>query len=230
MMQISKVNFQSLYRIARILILVMLIIIPMQILVFVFSPPPDSVKGFFELYRLNPLLGLLSLDFLYLFNNMIVVLVYLALFVLLYQERPVTVVLALVLGIIGVACYYPSNPAFELLTLSNQYFQALPDQQIIYLAAGEAVMAGYTGTSFDVYYVSSTICLLLFAFSIIKSTKFKKSVGIWGLISGIFMIIPSTAGMIGMIFSFLSLIPWVVFIVLLMSKFKQLSVNIQNNE
>ncbi|NLF36887.1 MAG: hypothetical protein GX584_07030 [Clostridiaceae bacterium] len=230
MMQISKANFQPLYRVARILILVMLIIIPMQILVFVFSPPPGTVKGFFELYRFNPLLGLLSLDFLYLFNNMIIVIVYLALFFLLYKERPVAVILAFILGVIGVACYYPSNPAFEMLTLSSQYFQALPDQQIIYLAAGEALMAGYTGTSFDVYYVSSTICLLLFAFSIIRSTEFRKSVGVWGLISGIFMIIPSSAGVIGMIFSFLSLIPWVVFIVLLMSKFKHLSANIQNNE
>lgn len=229
-MQISKANFQPLYRVARILILVMLIIIPMQILVFVFSPPPGTVKGFFELYRFNPLLGLLSLDFLYLFNNMIIVIVYLALFFLLYKERPVAVILAFILGVIGVACYYPSNPAFEMLTLSSQYFQALPDQQIIYLAAGEALMAGYTGTSFDVYYVSSTICLLLFAFSIIRSTEFRKSVGVWGLISGIFMIIPSSAGVIGMIFSFLSLIPWVVFIVLLMSKFKHLSANIQNNE
>lgn len=230
MMQISKANFQPLYRVARVLILVMLIIIPMQILVFVFSPPPGTVKGFFELYRFNPLLGLLSLDFLYLFNNMIIVIVYLALFFLLYKERPVAVILAFILGVIGVACYYPSNPAFEMLTLSSQYFQALPDQQIIYLAAGEALMAGYTGTSFDVYYVSSTICLLLFAFSIIRSTEFRKSVGVWGLISGIFMIIPSSAGVIGMIFSFLSLIPWVVFIVLLMSKFKHLSANIQNNE
>jgi len=115
-----------------------------------------------------------------------------------------------------------------MLTLSHQYFQALPQQQLIYLAAGEAVMAGYTGTSFDVYYVLSTICLLLFAYAIFKSPKFKKSVGLWGLVSGFFMIIPSSAGMVGMIFSFLSLIPWVVFRVLRMSKFKYLSANIQN--
>ena len=79
-----------------------------------------------------------------LFNNMIIVIIYLALFVLLYQEKPVTVLLALILGLIGIACYYPSNPAFEMLTLSNQYFQALPEQQNIYLAAGESLMAGYT--------------------------------------------------------------------------------------
>jgi len=230
MTQFFKVNFQPLYRVAQFLALAMLLIIPLQIAIYIISPPPDTVKGFFELYQQNPFLGLLSLDFLYLFNNIIIVIVYLAIFVLLFQEKPVVVLLAFILGIIGVACYYPSNPAFEMLTLSHQYFQALPQQQLIYLAAGEAVMAGYTGTSFDVYYVLSTICLLLFAYAIFKSPKFKKSVGLWGLVSGFFMIIPSSAGMVGMIFSFLSLIPWVVFIVLLMSKFKYLSANIQNNE
>lgn len=228
MTQFFKVNLQPLYRVAQFLALAMLLIIPLQIAIYIISPPPDTVKGFFELYQQNPFLGLLSLDFLYLFNNMIIVIVYLAIFVLLFQEKPVVVLLAFILGIIGVACYYPSNPAFEMLTLSHQYFQALPQQQLIYLAAGEAVMAGYTGTSFDVYYVLSTICLLLFAYAIFKSPKFKKSVGLWGLVSGFFMIIPSSAGMVGMIFSFLSLIPWVVFIVLLMSKFKYLSANIQN--
>lgn len=121
------------------------------------SPPQDTVKGFFELYQQNPFLGLLSLDFLYLINNMILVIIYLALFVLLYQEKPVAVLLALILGLIGIACYYPSNPVFEMLTLSNQYFQTLPEQQTIYLAAGEAVMAGYTGTSLNKLLLSSFI-------------------------------------------------------------------------
>jgi hypothetical protein len=216
-----KINFQPLYRVAQFLALTMLILIPLQIVIYVIAPPPDTVKGFFELYHQNPFLGLLSLDFLYLFNNMIIVIIYLALFVLLYQEKPVTVLLALILGLIGIACYYPSNPAFEMLTLSNQYFQALPEQQNIYLAAGESLMAGYTGTTFDTYYVLSTICLLLFAYALIKSHKFKKSVGLWGLASGFFMIVPSSAGILGMIFSLLSLIPWVVFVALLMINFRK---------
>ncbi len=216
-----KINFQPLYRVAQFLALTMLILIPLQIVIYVIAPPPGTVKGFFELYQQNPFLGLLSLDFLYLFNNMIIVIIYLALFVLLYREKPVTVLLALILGLIGIACYYPSNPAFEMLTLSNQYFQALPEQQTIYLAAGEALMAGYTGTTFDVYYVLSTICLLLFAYALIKSHKFKKSVGLWGLASGFFMIVPSSAGVLGMIFSLLSLIPWVVFVALLMINFRK---------
>lgn len=221
MTQGFKINFQPLYRVAWYLTLVMLILIPMQIAVYVIAPPPDTVKGLFELYRQSAFLGLLSLDFLYLFNNIIIVVIYLALFVLLYRERPVTVLLALILGLIGIACYYPSNPAFEMLTLSKEYFQALSEQQTIYLAAGEALMAGYTGTAFDVYYILSTICLLLFSYALIKSPKFRKSVGLWGLVSGFFMIIPSSAGVLGMIFSLLSLIPWVVFIALLITYFKR---------
>ncbi len=230
MKQGFKANFQPLYHVAQYLTLAMLIIIPLQIIVFVISPPPDTVKGFFELYHQNSFLGLLSLDFLYLFNNAILVIIYLALFLLLYWEKPVTVLIALILGSIGLVCYFPSNPTFEMLALSNRYFQALPEQQTIYLAAGEAVMAGYTGTSFNVYYVLSTICLLLFAYAIIKSTQFKKTVGFWGLTSGLFMIIPSSAGKLGMIFSLLSLIPWIVFITLLMLKFKKLATHTQNAE
>jgi hypothetical protein len=84
-------------------------------------------------------------------------------------------------------------------------------------------MASYTGTASNVYYVLNTICLLLFSYSILKSSQFKKSVGLWGLASGFFMIIPSSAGLIGMVFSLLSLIPWMVFIALLMINFKKLA-------
>lgn len=218
-----KGDFSPLFRAARVLALTMLILIPVQILIFVIAPPPETVEGFFDLFRLNPFLGLLSLDFIYLFNNAILIIIYLALFITLYQERPAMVLSAFITGLIGIACYYPSNPAFEMLTLSSQYHSADPTQLGIYLAAGEGLMAGYSGTTFNAYYVLSTICLLLFAYAIYKSPKFKNAIGIWGLISGFFMIIPSSVGMIGVIFSLLSLIPWMVFIVLLMTSFKTFS-------
>ena len=227
MIQCFEVNLQPFYRVVRLLALTMLIIIPVQIAIYVISPPPDTVLGFFERYQQNPFLGLLSLDFLYLFNNMILIFIYLAIFVLLYQEKPLIMLVALITGLIGIACYYPSNPAFEMLNLSSQYFQALPEKQAIFLAAGEALMAGYTGTSFDAYYVFSTLSLLLFAYAILKSSQFKNSVGFWGLAAGFFMLVPSSAGMLGMIFSLFSLIPWIVFVTLLMLKFNQLAFGTQ---
>lgn len=220
-------NFRPLVRVAWYLALAMLILIPIQIIVFVVSPPPDTVKGLFELYRQSPFSGLLSLDFIYMVNNIIIVVIYLALAVILYRERPSAIILALTFGLVGVACYYSSNPAFEMMNLSNQYFLAQPEQQVIFLAAGEALIAGYTGTAFNVYYVLSTACLLIFSCVLIKSPGFKTSVGWWGLASGILMIIPSSAGMLGMICSLLSLIPWIVFIALLMGSFRKM---LKNNE
>lgn len=220
----EKIDFRPLYRIARILSLLMLILIVIQIVIYVAAPPPTTVLGFFERFRSNPFLGLLSMDLLYLFNNAIVVVIYLALATLLYQERPITVLLALVFGLVGIACYYPSNPAFEMLNLSSQYYLAQPPQQLVYLAAGEALFAGYTGTTFNAYYVMSTLCLLLLAYALIKSPRFRKPVGAWGMASGIFMIVPSSAGQLGMICSLLSLIPWIVFVALLMVHFRKLLV------
>ena len=220
MEKMMDVDYRPLFKLTNFLIIIMLLIIPLQIIIFSLYPPPNTVEGFFELYKSNVFLGLLSLDFLYLINNTIMIILYLSLFVALYKDSPLTVLIAFILGIVGLVCYYGSNPSFEILNLSRKFFDANINEQIIYIAAGETLLAGYSGTSFNVYYVLNTICLLMFSYTLIKSPIFKKSVGYWALASGFFMIIPSSAGMIGLIFSLLSLIPWVVFIGLLRLEFK----------
>ncbi|WP_313018005.1 hypothetical protein [Acetoanaerobium noterae] len=220
MEKIMNVDYRPLFKLTNFLIIIMLLIIPLQIIIFSLYPPPNTVEGFFELYKSNVFLGLLSLDFLYLINNTIMIILYLSLFVALYKDSPLTVLIAFILGIVGLVCYYGSNPSFEILNLSRKFFDANINDQIIYIAAGETLLAGYSGTSFNVYYVLNTICLLMFSYTLIKSPIFKKTVGYWALASGFFMIIPSSAGMIGLIFSLLSLIPWVVFIGLLRLEFK----------
>lgn len=220
MEKIMNVDYRPLFKLTNFLIIIMLLIIPLQIIIFSLYPPPNTVEGFFELYKSNVFLGLLSLDFLYLINNTIMIILYLSLFVALYKDSPLTVLIAFILGIVGLVCYYGSNPSFEILNLSRKFFDANINEQIIYIAAGETLLAGYSGTSFNVYYVLNTICLLMFSYTLIKSPIFKKSVGYWALASGFFMIIPSSAGMIGLIFSLLSLIPWIVFIGLLRLEYK----------
>lgn len=213
-------TLKPLYCTASLLCIAMLAMIPLQILLFLLSPPPSSVGGFFVLFQRSPLLGLLSLDFLYLFNNLIVAVLYLALFFLFFHEKPVTVLLALFFGVIGVCCYYSSNPAFEMWTLSSKYAMALPQEKLLYLSAGEGLMAGYAGTSFNTYYVLSTLSLLLFSTVLMKSPQVGRVLGLSGLLSGIFMIIPSSAGTLGLIFSLLSLIPWMVFVTALIPFFR----------
>jgi hypothetical protein len=215
----SSVSWSKLYRWAAQLSTIMLLLIPLQIIIFVVSPPPVTVVGYFQLYHTNWLLGLFSLDLIYIFNNIILIFIYAALFVRLFDENPSICLAALLIGIVGIASYFPSNPAFEMLTLSSKYWLALPSVQNQYLAAGEALMAGYIGTSFDVYYILNAITLLLFSTVILKSSHFSKRIGLFGMVSGLLMIVPSSAGLIGMVFSLLSLIPWIVFLFLLIRRF-----------
>ena len=220
-------NWSPLFKLSYKLIYLMLALIPVQILIFVLSPPPETVLGFFELFQEHWPLGLLSLDFLYIVNNVILMFIYAALSIKLYASQPLYAFLGLMIGLVGISAYFPTNPAFEMWTLSDQFFAAATDQKMLFLAAGENLLAHYSGTSFNVYYILNAIALYIYAFATYKSAFFSKKIGIWGLISAVFMSIPSSAGMIGMIFSLLSLIPWVVFIALLIKPFKSFSSTIK---
>jgi hypothetical protein len=120
-----------------------------QVWMYVQWPPPESVEGFFALFADNPLLGLLSLDVLYIVNNLLVLLVYLGLFLVLRRRYPSTVTIGLLLGAVGMAAYMASNTAFEMLSLANAYAAADAAEQVAVLGAGEAMLAVFEGTAFD---------------------------------------------------------------------------------
>lgn len=208
-------NWHQLYKIGGIAALVCVSIIPLQILIFSLYPPPESTLEFFSLYQDNWFLGLLSLDLLYILNNTVIIVMYLGLFASLRKTNFAEILIALVLGLVGIAAYYASTVAFEMLTVSDQYFAAetvaLKNQ---WLAVGHSLLEKYTGTAFDVYYVLNAITLLLISKVMFQDKTFSRSTAIWGLVSGFFMIIPSSAGQLGLVFSLLSLIPWIVFSIL----------------
>lgn len=211
-----SVDWKPLFRFTWWCAVAMLALIPVQVVIYLVSPPPESVTGFFELFRENWLLGLLSLDLLYLFNNTLIIFIYLSLSIMLWPTAPKRSLVALVLGIIGITLYYTTNPSFEFWSLSTHYFAASEASKFIYLAAGEGLFAGYTGTAFNVYYLLNAFVLLLYAWALLENPKYKKSLGYFGLASAILMSIPSSAGVLGLIFSLLSLIPWIGFVGLLL--------------
>ena len=208
----NEYNLNKLYKIAGVAALLIVLIIPVQVVIFSIFPPPAEPIGFIELFHQNWLLGLLSLDLLYYLNNGLLALFYLGLFAALRKLDFTNMLIALIIGLIGITVYYVSSIGFEMLALSKQYYQTDSieyKQQLISVAYG--LILRYKGTAFDVYYIFNAIALLLFAKVMFKSKEFGKLAAIWGLIAGIFMLIPSTAGTIGLIFSLVSLIPWIVF-------------------
>lgn len=190
----------------------MLAIMIAQIAIFVIWPPPATVEGFFQLFQTNKLLGLLSMDLLYIVNNSLLILFYLGLFSALKNENFSAALIATVLGIVGIVAYYSSNTAFEMLSLANQYTGTTGEiQRTVVLAAGQSMLEVYKGTVFDTYYVLNGVSLIVYAVVMLKGKLFSRATSIIGFAAGILMSIPSTAGTVGLIFSLLSLIPWAVF-------------------
>jgi len=219
--EIGLPRWGELYRVAGIATIVMLVLIPVQIAVFTIWPTPQSTLEWFRLFQSSWGLGLIHLDVLYILNNTIVAIMYLAFYMSLRRKNEAMLLLAVLLaGLLATAAYYSSNPAFEMLSLSRQFaaIDAEP-QRAMFLAAGQALIYQWKGTAFDVYYILSAICLIIIAMVMFKSAVYGKAMAVIGLSSGVLMLIPSTVETIGIYFSLASLVPWVIFSILAAVKF-----------
>jgi len=216
-------ELKKLYKIAGIATIMIVILIPVQIFFFWKYPPPNSPKGFFELFNENWFLGLLSLDLLYIVNNTLIIFVYLGLYAALKKTNLEYITIAVVIGFIGIASYYSSTVIFEMKALSQQYMDSSSTEnkeQII--SSGNLLLLRYNGTAFDIYYIFNALALIITSRVMLMDDTFSKTTAIWGLIAGGLMIIPSTAGMLGLLLSLVSLIPWIVFSILIAKRFFKL--------
>jgi hypothetical protein len=203
--------------------LAMLFLMILQIVIFVVWPPPTTVAGYFSLFDESWLLGLLSLDLLYIVDSVLLILIYLALYVVLRRAGESAMLIATVLGLAGIAAYFASNRAFEMLSLSSQYAAATTEaQRTALLTAGQVMLEVYKGTAFDIYYVLNTIVLFIFAPVMLRSKLFSRTTAYLGLLAGILMIVPSSAGTLGLYFSLASLVPWAFWLVLIARRLLQL--------
>lgn len=222
--QLNHEKWRMLIKIAGAATVAILVIIPIQIAVFSIWKIPTSVEEWFTLYHFNWLLGLIHQDLLYIINNVLVALMYLAFYVLLKPRNESLMTVAILLGFLGIAAYLGSNKSFEMLQLSRLYVGAESEmQKSMFIAAGQVMLSGWQGTAFDIYYILNGFTLILIAYVMLKSNVFTRKTAVIGLVSGVLMMIPSTAGTIGLIFSLLSLIPWYIFSILVAKRFFSLS-------
>jgi len=68
-MNTTPLQHHSFYRVSFWASLAMLVLIPMQIIVFVLSPHPTTVQGWLELFNRSWVLGVIHFDGLYIINN-----------------------------------------------------------------------------------------------------------------------------------------------------------------
>jgi len=215
-------NTQLLGKVAFFSSLAMLILIPLQILIFAIEQPPQTAELWLALFEKHWFLGLIEMDLLYIIDNTLVALIYLALYHLLKDQKRALMQIALLLGLLGIAAYYSSNPAFELWEVQKQYAAtSTVEVQQELLVIANSLLLQWRGTAFVTYYILNGICLILISIAFLKSS-YPKRIGIVGLISGLLMSIPSTFGLVGMVFSLLSLVPWMLFLALLVPHFRRM--------
>lgn len=115
-------EWRGLVRLGAAAAVFVVVMIPFQAAVFILSPPPSTVEGFFALFQENPLLGLLDLDLLLTLDYLVMVPFYLSLYVVVRRVAPAWGLLALVVGLFSLVLFVVSREAtFSMWILSDQY-------------------------------------------------------------------------------------------------------------
>lgn len=220
----EETQWGILYRVAGTAALVMVALIPIQTAIFLIYPPPDTVLGWFDLFQFNTLVGLLDMDFLLLVDQLLVGLILVALYVALKQTNLSLITIALLLGLSGMIIYFSSAVAFEMSALSNRYAVASTEaERRGLLATGEILLASWQGTAFNFGYVMEGISFLIIGAVMLNGTAFTKVTAWVGIAVGILSLVPPTVPVVGMYFAFGSLIPLIVWDLLIARGFFRLA-------
>jgi hypothetical protein len=190
---------------------------PLQAAVFILSPPPSTVEGFFALFQENPLLGLLDLDILLTLDYLVMVPFYLALYVVVRGVAPAWGLLALVVGLFSLVLFVVSREAtFSMWMLSDQYAAATSaTDKAALLAAGRAVLTLYNGGTFATSYILGALSTLIFSAMMIRHHIFGRLPGLVGVLTGLTMLVPANAGPVGLTIAMVSLLPTAAWLILL---------------
>ena len=209
-----------LYKIGGVAALISVVIIPISIVAyFVWPPFPDDILVVIQEDRLA---GLMSLDFLYLLSNFFAIPLFLVLYVTLKRVSESFSAIALALGFVGLLSLVPSRPILEMFAISDQYAAATTDaQRAIYLAAGEAVLALFHGTAFNVHYLLGSASLLISSFLMLQSDIFGKRTAYVGIVTNI-VVFGLYVPKVGIYISLLSVVGYLIWYILITRRLFQL--------
>jgi hypothetical protein len=184
--EIVDASWKSLYKVGGAAALLSAVFIPIQVIVFIAWPPPlaGTAGDWFGLFQTNPLIGLIDLDLLLVADNVLLIPILLALYVTLRRASESLMAIATVLGIVGIVLFITSNPAIEMLSLSDHYAAATTDaQRATFLAAGQAILAGWQGTAFQVGYLLSSVAGIAIPVVMLRGAIFSKAIAYLGILA-----------------------------------------------
>lgn len=208
----AAASWATLYRAAGWAAIVAVLLVPVQIAVFALYPYPDTVAGWFELLQDNPLAGLIDLDLLLVVDNVLLVVIAIATYVALRRVNPSVATMALGLWLVSLVLLIAANPAIEMLSLSHRFADATTEaERAALIAAGEALIATWEGTAFQVSYVVGQIAGVAMGWVMLKSPAFSRPTA-YALIAGNIVGFGYYVPMVGLVISaFSGVVLWAWF-------------------
>lgn len=204
-----------LFRVAGISALVTPVLIVAQMIVYILWPPPNTAIDYFSLFQDNALLGFLALDLLYVVDNILLIPILLALYLALRKTNESFMVIGTALGFVGIAALFASNPAASMHFLSGRYAVASTDvQRSLLLAAGEAMLAVYSGTAYHVSLILGSVALIIISVVMLQSKIFSKATAYMGILANVLALglyVPKV-GIYILFFSVVFLLVWYILI------------------
>lgn len=209
--EVSDPTWKNLYKTGAFAALLSLAFFPIQIAVFMISPPPEAVLDWFTLIHSRPIVGLIDLDLLLVVDQVLVMLIFVAVFIALRHTCKALSLIGLTLGLASTVLFIASNPALAMLSLSGQYFAAgVESVRAQTLAAGQSLMAIWQGTAFHASYIVGSIASVLLSMAMLRSRVFTRAAGIMGIIANLvaFGLYVPVVGVYISVFSVLFLWAW----------------------
>ncbi|MHC1740090.1 MAG: DUF4386 family protein [Anaerolineaceae bacterium] len=188
-MNIETTNsrWKDLYKIGAIAAIISEVILFIGIVayfIYPFAPGKLSTENIFLLLQKDKLGGLISLDFHLLLGNLFGIILFIALYISLKQVNQSYALIALVLGLVADILIIPARPISEMFALSGLYANATTEvARSQYLAAGEALLQVFNGTSWFLNTLLGGLSLLLSSLLMLRGNVFSKSTAIVGIIT-----------------------------------------------
>ena len=220
----NHANWHWMYRLGAGAAYLSAILIPVSIVVYLIWPFPSSpVIDLFNLIQQNRLAGWMSLDFLYMLGNLIAIPLIFCLYLTLRCTSHSFASLALILNMVGLVLIFPARPIAEMMALSDLYTQANSEaQRAMYLAAGEATLASFHGTVFDMHYLLGALALLIDSLIMLRSQIYSRTTA-WVGIAANTLVFGLYLPVIGVTLSILSVVVLLVWNILIGRRLFQLA-------
>lgn len=156
------------------------------------SALPQTAVDRFAQFQKFPLLGLYNLDLLNIFNQLLLIPTYFALYAAHRKTGNAYAQLALIIFLVGTTIFVTTNTALPMLELGNKYAGATTEsQKLLFASAGEAMLARGAHGSLGVFigFVIPNIAGLIMSLAMLSGKVFNKTTSYLGIIGSAFIML-----------------------------------------